>query len=303
MNLNYDLHIHSNHSDGAYSPIQLIDMAAARGINTIAITDHDTLAGHLETGLQEYAKQAGVKLLPGVEISTSDEELNRWHILGLNIDPKNPDLLNALKRYRDDRINYAVAVIKKLEDAGWEVDQVNTEDQEPVSKATIADGILSKPENQKKLIEVFDKIPQRGAFIEHCMNQGGEAYIPRVNAPTPEEAVKVIKESGGKSILAHPVAALCEQEITFQTIEDLVLRTPDLDGLEAIYYYYAKSRGDRLIDMCSDFLTLAKKLGLIATAGSDFHGQNNIGNYIEIGIPNSQYSMSEDDLRKLEINQ
>lgn len=300
MRLKYDLHLHTNCSDGNYSPEKVIDMAAQHGVDTIAITDHDTVAAHHEA-VQNYATSAGVRLLAGVEISTVDEQSRRWHVLGLNIDPRNASLLEALQRYRNDRLDYALKVTEALQATGWIVNTEYQNGAEPVSKATIADSVLSAPKNQEKLKKVFGEIPQRGVFIEHFMNQGGEAYIPRVDAPTPLEALEIIKKSGGKALLAHPVAAIHEQAITLEAIEDFLIQTSGFDGIEAIYYYYAKSAGDQLVDRCTDFLNLAKKLGIIATAGSDFHGQSNIGNYIDIGMPNSRYSMSNEDLRELGI--
>ena len=115
-----DLHMHSTMSDGHATPFELIDIASRIGVEAVAITDHDTIAAYTDE-LLEYAKQKGVLLIPGVEISTRNE-IGGFHILGYNIDLNNEVLKTELQTLRNSRHEYLEEVVKKLAELGFTVD-------------------------------------------------------------------------------------------------------------------------------------------------------------------------------------
>lgn len=293
-----DLHVHTNQSDGELSPIEVLRRATKNGVKTLSITDHDTLAAY-DFDILPQASKLGLNLIPGVEISTVDELGRKWHILGHFIDPFSPFLREWLESLKQARRTYTKDLILKLRSVGWSVDEEILK-LDVISKAHIADAVIGHEDNVAILSEYFGgTTPSRGQFIERMLNKGCPAYVLREKSPSPEEAIGAIRRAGGVSTIAHPIAAVNEQFIKIEEIARYI-KTLDLDGVEVYYYYYNKSQGDRKSEMVSDFLQLAKSLGLAATGGSDYHGSgSNIGNYVDIGMPGETLTMPVSELRDL----
>lgn len=293
-----DLHTHTSCSDGELPPDQLIDRAYKNGVKVLSIADHETVDG-CQQPYVDYAKKQGIELVPGIEISTETPEGWKCHILGHFIDVENNELTEWIASLVERRNEFAAESVWKLQSLGWDISTDDLADIPVITKAHIAGRIVSNPSNQASLEQYFQGLPTRGQFIEAVMNKGRPGYVPRVDPPTVQEAVKRLHEAGGTATLAHPVASLYEQHMGLAEIES-VARSAEFDGIEAIYYYYDKSGGDVLKERVDDFIVLARRLGLVAVGGSDFHAaSSNVGNYVDVGLLTREKSMSEESLAQL----
>lgn len=276
-----DLHTHTTHSDGELTPPELLAYAAEKKLAAIAITDHDTVSAYTDE-LFTDAKKKEIDLIPGVEISAIDEDNYRFHVLGLFINPASEDLKTALSELNKSRETYTQRVVEKLTEHGWHV-ALQVEEGQTVTKAHIADAVIADPANIEKLVRRFGYPPNRGEFIEAIMNAGQECYVVRKTAH-PKEALEMIREAGGLGFIAHPVAMLYEQDIPLPELTEKI-KAFGFDGIEAIYYYYNNSDGDREIDAIDTFTKLADTLGLPVVGGSDFHGiSKKIGAFTDLGL-------------------
>jgi predicted metal-dependent phosphoesterase TrpH len=243
-----DLHLHSNASDGRLSPEDVVQLAAELGLRYISLTDHDTVAG-VPAALEAARAFPQLTLIPGVEISTESSG-GEVHILGYYIDYASPELGRSLDQFRDSRQGRAQRMIDKLAKLGIDIDWARV--QELAGDGTIGRPHIARAMLEKHYISTFEE-----AF-EKYIGHGGPAYAER-DKMTPAEAVDLILSARGLPVLAHP--------FTVTTPEDLVkeLKTAGLIGLEA--YYKDASHEDT-----GNMLLLARRYGLIATGGSDFHG-------------------------------
>ena len=210
MKKRIDLHIHTNLSDGALSPKQVIDEAVENGVNVIAIADHDTIEVY-NNDFYSYAKKKNVKIINAVEISTKNDKTG-IHVLGYNFDINNQELIKTLFLLRNARHKYLYDVTAKLNELGYIVNVEKLDQIDSVTKAHIALDIVNNPQNSKLLLEKFNYIPQKGEFIETIMNEGCPAYVKK-DTITPKEAANLIRNAGGKVILAHPVAYKYEDNL------------------------------------------------------------------------------------------
>lgn len=288
-----DLHTHTSFSDGELLPAELFARAKANNVGTISITDHDTVAPYDNPETFIAAEEAGLELIPGVEISTTDHAGRRFHVLGLHVDTNNTELRPWLDGLAASRKEYAEQVSRQFITAGWSVDVSEFAPLAIVSKAHIAGTIIEDPANRDKLVREFGSVPSRGLFIEATMNQGKPFYLPRKEGPLPKTAVEKIHAAGGVAVLAHPVSCLYEQDMSMDDIEDCVVNA-GIDGLEAIYYYFSKSMGDRKVNRVKQFISLSQKLGALVTGGSDFHGDTVLlGRFTDLGMPDEAVVPSE----------
>ncbi|MDO5787282.1 MAG: PHP domain-containing protein [Phascolarctobacterium sp.] len=240
-----DLHLHSTFSDGRYTPTQLVEEAAAKGIGVIAITDHDSWNGVAEA--QAAAARLGnVRILTGVELG-SQYENDSVHILGYHVDMGCDALHAKMDELRHGRERRLEKMVAKLHSLGYPIeveacDPLNRAVGRPhVAKALVAAGYF------KTVQEVFDALLRRG----------GPAYVPQPKL-APEEAVALIHAAGGIAVLAHP------SELADASLPERLLRTVPFDGLE-VYHPSADKEAQ------AKWLHLAKELGLMVGGGSDFH--------------------------------
>lgn len=248
MTNDIDLHIHTQYSDGTLSPKEIVDLSKEKGIKTISITDHDTIKGTKEG--KEYAKKAGIRFVPGVELSTFS--IKEVHILGYNYDENNSQLLETLEDFskqREERVKKILFALKKynINIEREELDATNSVGRLHVAKALVKKGYSSS------VPEAFDRY----------LGVNGLTYYPSKRI-TPFEGVKLIKNAGGIPVIAHPLRFFKEK-----SLEDLIvgLKQHGLGGIEAYYNTHDQSTSQT-------FLNIAKRNKLIATGGTDFHGAN-----------------------------
>ncbi len=248
-----DLHIHTTASDGALMPRQVVERAYGLGLQLVAITDHDTVAGVSEA--LECAASLGLTVIPGVEISAEKDGVQA-HVLGYYVDYTSPELLAQLERLAQARLRRAVETLDRLAGLGMPLPW------DSLSEAA-AQGVLGRPHIAQALVEGGFVASVEEAF-DRFLNPGQAAYLPRLKV-TPAEAVHIILRAGGLPVLAHPwcVAFLVEGLVT----EGLV-------GLEAYYRGYDACQVGRL-------RRLAQEYGLVCTGGTDFHGLP--GEILELG--------------------
>jgi predicted metal-dependent phosphoesterase TrpH len=246
-----DLHLHTTHSDGSFTPTEVIDFAQKAGVTALAITDHDITTGILEATVA--GGKHGIDVIPGIEISSilGDSEL---HILGYFLDYQDTRLNERLARLRESRHRRNPKIIERLRAAGIEITY------EEVRTLAGTDSV-GRPHIARVLMEKGVVASAKEAF-DLWLADGRPAYVPR-ELPTPSEAMQWIREAKGLPVLAHPTWV----KTTEGTLTDLVhrLKADGLDGIE-VHYSTHTPRQTR------EYLALAKQLDLLVTGGSDFHG-------------------------------
>ena len=286
-----DLHIHSNLSDGELSPKEIIDRAVNNGVNVIAIADHDTTLAYNDE-LFNYAKENNVKLITAVEISTKYKGIG-IHVLGYNFDINNKLLTDKLYSNRNARHIYLHDVATKLKEFGYVIDVNSLDKIDGVTKAHIASNIVENIDNEELLLKIFGYVPERGEFIETIMNEGCPCYVEKETI-SPMEASDLIREAGGKVILAHPVAYKYEDGLTDNDILNLVNEMKP-DGIEANYVYL--DRNGNKINECIHWNNFAKHHNLITTIGSDFHKVDNV--HPDIGLINEDITLDDKEINTI----
>lgn len=265
-----DLHIHTNVSDGKYTFKEIVDMALENNVTTISITDHDNIGAYTKENI-EYAKSKNINLIYGVEIST---KINKCgiHVLGYNIDLNNEELIDMLYLSRNSRHIYLKEVAKALIKLGYVVNVDELDKVESVTKAHIAQDVVSNLKNRDLLMKEFGFIPDKGMFIETLMNEGKNAYVEK-RTLSPKEASDIIKRAGGKVVLAHPVAYTYEDALTEEDTKKII-DDMNPDGLESFYIYV--DRNNKVINDIDKWTEFASKNNLFVTIGSDFHQDDGI---------------------------
>ena len=256
-----DLHTHSSASDGTFSPSGLIEEAARRGLSAIALTDHDTIGGIREAA--EAALKTGIRFIPGIELqilwnvdseSTSAVNGGEFHLLGLGIDKPSPGFYTAVEELKRRREKRNLEIIDMMNKAGIDISY------EEIKTMAGSDSI-GRPHFAAFLVKRKIVKNMEQAFIRY-LGRGKPYFRPKAGLEF-ETAAAVIKESGGTAILAHPMSLFLAWGRLPDTIKSLKER--GLDGLEA-WHPTAKPAS------CKRLEELGKKLNLIITAGSDFHG-------------------------------
>lgn len=243
-----DLHLHTTASDGRFTPAELVAKLAARGLEVIAITDHDTVAG-VAAALEAARAFPKLTVIPGVEINT-DVDRGEAHLLGYFIDVNDARLVSGLARLRTSRETRAERMVEKLTGLGLDVNWPRV--QEIAGSATIGRPHIAEALLEKGYIATF-----REAF-DRYIGRDGPAYVEREKL-TQEEAVALVLGAGGLPVLAHPY--------TVGEVEPMLKRLKEagLAGLEAYYKDYSPAK-------VSELVGLARKYRLLATGGSDYHG-------------------------------
>lgn len=248
-----DLHLHTTASDGLTSPQDLVNMAARIKLKVIAITDHDSVEG-VATALAAAQGFPNLKIIPGVEIST-DVPHGEVHILGYFIDYRSPDLLGELERLRNSRRVRAQGMVAKLASLDIHIDWERVQE-------IAGGGSIGRPHIAQAMLERGYVPSLKEAFLKY-IGREGPAYVEREKM-TPSQAVELIVKSGGLPVIAHPA--------NIENLEELIaqLQEAGLAGIE-VYYISNPLQSTRYLAF------LAKKYGLIATGGSDYHGFEDIG--------------------------
>lgn len=273
-----DLHVHSDKSDGSFTPTELVDYALQKGLSAFALTDHDTTDG-LDEALN-YAIGKPIEVIPGIELS-SEYEGRDIHIVGLYIDHHNGNFQKQLQEFRDSRVNRNIKMCNNLREAGIDItyEKLIAEFPDSVITRSHYAKYLLKYGYIKNLQEAFDKY-----VGDHC-----KYFVPREKI-TPCQAVALILSSGGIPILAHPIL----YHMTNEQLDKLVfaLKEVGLIGIEAIYSTY-KPADERQIRQ------LAAKHNLALSGGSDFHGSAKPG--LDLATGYGKLFIPEDILTGLQI--
>jgi predicted metal-dependent phosphoesterase TrpH len=241
-----DLHLHTNASDGQYSPAELIELA--RKFDVIAITDHDTTEG-IEPA-QEAARQYGAPtVIPGVELSAEDAE-GDVHVLGYYIDIHNAALQERLTHFRNTRFHRGKLMLEKLAKLGMPLEWERV-------VAIAEGGAIGRPHIARALAQAGYVESVREAFDRYIANDG-PAYVARARL-TPEESVELIHTAGGAAVLAHPGLLADYRAMILRLI------AVGLDGVEVIH-----PSNDESVRL--DLRGIAIASNLVMTGGSDFHG-------------------------------
>ncbi|MCY3923847.1 MAG: PHP domain-containing protein [Chloroflexi bacterium] len=244
-----DLHTHSTCSDGTRPPEWVVQQAADNGVELIALTDHDTLAG--VKAARGAARQTGIDLIAGVEISVSDPDLGELHVLGYFAPSAQLDELERqLTRYREERKSRARRTVKRLHALGMPVEYESVMDI--AGRASIG-----RPHVARAMVEAGHVESVQEAFDRYLHN-GGPAYVPRTLLSL-SDSLDMIHRTGGFSSLAHPT----RYDDPIGASEAFAAA-----GGRGIEIFYRNDTPDEI----ANGEQLAQRLGLVPTVGSDFHG-------------------------------
>lgn len=248
MNQRADLHSHTRASDGTCTPAENVRLAREQGLAAVAITDHDTAAGIAEA--VEAGRQAGVEVIPGVEISSvaNGQDI---HVLGYYIPYESAPFVERLARLRDVRHERNKMMVEKLRERGIDISleaiySRKQDTEKNIGRPHIAEELMRMGVVQS-VSEAFDKY----------LGKGGTAYT-NPKRMTPQEAIKLIREAGGVAVLAHP-GIYGDDEL----VESLIVY--GLDGIEVWH-------PDHDAEAVERYRKLGEEYGCILTGGSDFHG-------------------------------
>lgn len=268
--LRIDLHSHSRASDGQYAPAELAERVAAAGVGVWALSDHDTVAGLAPAA--EVARRLGVRLVPGIELSAFLDR-REIHLLGHFIDPER----ECLKRFEDllaeHRRTRMHGIVEKLGALGV---RIRVEDIEKHSGGKT----IGRPHVARALVEVGAATSVKDAF-DRFLGEGQPAYVQRFRLEL-ADAVALVREAGGTVTVAHPGVSRLERG------ELVRLAAGGVVGVETHHPDHNPSVREK-------YLRLADELGLVPTAGSDFHGEA-IAPDRRLG----QVTMAREDLARLE---
>ena len=257
-----DLHAHSTRSDGVLSPAALVEAVAAAGVRTFSLTDHDTLAGYREVAAGELP--VGLQLIPGVEINALvTRDLGLWegelHILGFGMDPGDEAFEAALVTQREARRTRFDRTVALLRELGLPIDT-------QVAALEVGDDdALGRPTIARALIAAGFATTVEDAF-SRIIGHGAPGYVRREGLG-PEEAIATIAAAGGIPVLAHFREAPTRLDVMRELVE------AGLRGLEVYYRTFDAATVEAVG-------AVARDLGLIATGGSDYHGD--LGTYAEL---------------------
>jgi predicted metal-dependent phosphoesterase TrpH len=241
-----DLHIHTNFSDGSFSPREAVAFASELGLAAISITDHDTVEG-IEPAL-EAGKEYGIEVIPGIELS-ADAERREIHILGYYIDWKDPQFVKRLKIFREARLKRAEKIVEKLEGLGVKIDFASL--VQAYGKGSL--GRLHIAQEIRK----FGYAGSINEVFERYLGDYGPAYVPKQRL-LPSEAIDLILKVGGVPVYAHPHISS----------RDGLIPQFAKEGLRGLEAYHS----EQAPPVSKHYARLAQKYGLLITGGSDCHG-------------------------------
>lgn len=246
-----DLHLHTTHSDGSLPPAEVLALAHKAGVTALAITDHD-----ITDGIPEAIKigaDLGIEVIPGIEISSQWEE-GELHILGYFLDWQDPTLNRHLAGLRTSRHRRNPLMVRKLNELGLELTYEEV-------RALAGTESVGRPHIARLLMEKGYVQSAKEAFDRYLGN-GKAAYVPR-ELPEPAEAIGWIRAAKGIPVLAHPTWVRLDETSLLKLCE--TLKAAGLMGIEVHYSTHKRAQTE-------EYLNIAKRLGLLVTGGSDFHG-------------------------------
>ena len=282
-----DFHIHTNYSDGVFTPEKIIDAAIGINLDVIAITDHDNVLAYdvaqnyLKT-LKEEDKPT-IELIRGIEVNTL---YNDWevHILGYFMDVENNDFKELIKVQQQARVKQTKEIVSLLnKKAGI---HVNYED---IKKQVAQGGSIGRPHIAKAITAAGGTSSVMEAYAKY-INDSSPVYVKRKTV-SPQDAVEIIYDAGGIPVIAHP-HDLDNAEVLIKDLMHCGLR-----GIEA----YHRKHSPAIVEY---FSSMAEELGLIVTGGSDFHAPNANNGQMVLGknfIPEWVYEKMLEEKQRLDL--
>ncbi len=247
-----DLHSHSTASDGTRPPGEMMRRAAAAGLDAVALTDHDTVAG---IGPATRELPAGLILVPGMELSCRRDG-HSVHMLAYLFDPGHAELAAQCAAIRQSRVTRAQQMVAKLAELGTGVTWEQVSD-------IAGDGVVGRPHVARAMLRAgvigsFDE-----AFTSDWIAPGGRAHVARY-ALDPVDAIELVRAAGGVCVLAHPLAGTRGWRVPDDLITELAAA-----GLAGVEVAHPNHDPDERVALAE----LAARLDLVATGGSDDHGE------------------------------
>lgn len=256
-----DLHTHSLASDGTDTPGELINKAHASGISVLGLMDHDTVAGWDEA--ISYLRP-NMSLVLGSEISCQTLDGISVHMLGMLFDRENKALAEVLATTRDNRLTRMNRIVARLNEAGFEISI------EEVLAQLAPGATLGRPHLADALI-VKKIVSSRDEAFNELLHNNSKYYISHYS-PTPEDAIKLIKQAGGVAVIAHPLASLRGRTVSIDSFKSMV--DAGLDGIEISHRDQSEDERELLRQVVSQY-------DIIATGSSDYHGNGKLNELAE----------------------
>jgi predicted metal-dependent phosphoesterase TrpH len=247
-----DLHTHTNCSDGTDTPAQLVNKALSEGFSVLALTDHDTTSGWQAA---QQALRSNLSLVLGAEISCLTKDGISVHMLGLLFDGAHRSMQEMLENTRDGRIPRARKMIELLNAGGISISMDDVEAVKPVGAT------LGRPHIADALVKNGVVASRDEAFTD-LLHNNSPYYVAHL-APTPEDAISMIRSAGGVAVIAHPFASHRGQVLS---VEDfLPLKNAGLNAIEVNHRDHSNEERNALAE-------IARELDLVITGASDYHG-------------------------------
>lgn len=255
-----DLHIHSIYSDGFWTPQEIVENSIQKGLEIIAITDHDVLTGYEEA--LSYSKDT-LKVIPGIELNT-DGPQGELHILGYQFDPQHPKLNNHVSWRVEDRFQWGKRIVENLRNLGYDISFNDC-------LKRVGKGVLVRTHIADELVSAGYFRNSKEAY-EQLLKKGKPAFEER-GSFSAEDAIKLIHEAGGLAFLAHP--GIYKHEFHLQQLID-----SGLDGIEVYHSKHSEKEQNYWGRMAEEF-------NLLISGGSDFHGPESRNPFPigSVGIP------------------
>lgn len=264
----FDLQSHSTHSDGVLPAAEVVQRAAAAGVELLALSDHDTISGVSEAIAE--GERVGVRVVPAVEISAVDVDSTlprELHILGYCIDYTGEVMTKRLTAFLADREKRTLRMRDGLREIGFDLDEAELDariaEGKPIGRPHLAGAVLRAPANAERLQQ--ENIDDIGSLIRGYLIEGKPAFRLR-ETPTVAEAVQAIHDAGGVAIWAHPFWDISDPDEVIATIDRF--HTLGMDGVEAFYITHTRENTELIAGRCAE-------LGLLTTGSADFHGPEN----------------------------
>lgn len=280
-----DLHIHTYFSDGVFSPEKIVDTAVDVGLDAIAITDHDNILAY--DVAQKYIKENNlsekIEVIRGIEVNTLYKNYE-VHILGYMMDVENKDFKELIKSQQQARIKQTKEILTLL--SKKEGIRIKFED---IKKLVAEGGSIGRPHIARAITNAGGTNNIMDAYAKY-IHEDSPVYVQRKTV-SPFDAVEIIYDAGGIPVIAHPH--------DIDIAEDLVkeLMTCGLRGIEA----YHRKHSPACVEY---FSSMAEKLGLIVTGGSDFHTPNIMNGQIILGknfVPEWVYSKLMEEKKRIDM--
>ena len=268
-----DLHTHTTCSDGTDRPRELVNKAIVQGLEVLGIADHDTTSGWEEAA---QALRGNLQLVLGAEISCLTNDGISVHMLGMLFDPNHIEMQTMLEETRDGRLPRMRKMIEKMRTEGMDISIEDVENVMPAG-ATMGRPHLADALVAKKIVKSRDE-----AFIDLLHNES-RFYVSHA-APTPVEAISMIRRAGGVAVIAHPFASHRGQVLKAEDFADLV--AAGLNGIEV-------DHRDQNPDERAMLRVIAQELDLVVTGSSDYHGTGKLNSLAENHTNREQWQKLE----------